>query len=581
MIRTRPRLSALVAATLTLGLLATPALATEPTPAPTPAPTAPTSAPAAVPTPEATTEATTEATSAPTSEPTSESTSAPTAEPALAGILAASATAPRARAATARRQDGRGTYEQGVVRRVGEVDDFDDVVEGLPNTRRLARVHVTQDLQAQRVVARATFRATPSAADESLVAVWLGQWDGDSCVSKFSMLGAAVQKSAVAAGVNGNALGATNTGVGTMTLTSAPHVAIRSGAWECAFARVLDVNDTNNVLQTGYAVDLEDQKRPVLRVDSDEDRVVGARRNKKFTVRVEVRNVSESSAPGTVVRAAGKGLKITNPVRRVGTLEDRSSEYLKFTVRKKKTKGTRKLTVRATSGSVSAQRSFTVVTPPKPRRPRSIVGRYYWGHETTSLTDSSGWRTHAVHFVNKKFAHLDFAGEGTRTRCARASKQCVRYRWNRATGKVRIGGRTARLTTEGFRMKPLGDKQKIWFSPLHLPKKGSRLGLDLTHQNWSGVCMIMCTTWTRFLTMDRRGRFVDTGYSIGSWPGLGSSWSTVSPEEKGTYRFIRKGLVELRYANGTVKRRMFGVNLDLLGRPDPSVGVMLGDVPYY
>jgi len=157
--------------------------------------------------------------------------------------------------------------------------------------------------------------------------------------------------------------------------------------------------------------------------------------------------------------------------------------------------------------------------------------------------DPAGWINHAIWFVDEKWAYTGWA-EGKKP--------------------------------------PAHRDQKLRMEPLTLPRKGARLGLDLHHQNWSGACAITCTAYTDYLTMDTGGRFVEGGFSVGSWPGLGSSWSSVPADQRGTYRVVSTGIVELVYADGTRKREVIGIQHDPSGKPNPAVaGVLLGDTNFY
>ena len=79
-----------------------------------------------------------------------------------------------------------------------------------------------------------------------------------------------------------------------------------------------------------------------------------------------------------------------------------------------------------------------------------------------------------------------------------------------------------------------------------------------------------------------QGRFVEGGYAVGSWPGLGSTWATAPADERGTYKVVRTGVIELSYADGTKERHVIGIQHDPQGKPNPAVaGVLLGDKNFY
>ena len=117
---------------------------------------------------------------------------------------------------------------------------------------------------------------------------------------------------------------------------------------------------------------------------------------------------------------------------------------------------------------------------------------------------------------------------------------------------------------------------------LKLPKKGTRFQVDLLHQDWSGNCLLMCNAYTKHLTMDGDGRFVQGGYSVGGWPGIGASWASIPADQRGTYAVVATGIIELSYDSGTRERHVVGVEHDLLGRPNPAVaGMLLGSTNFY
>src|SRR5690606_20501723 len=109
------------------------------------------------------------------------------------------------------------------------------------------------------------------------------------------------------------------------------------------------------------------------------------------------------------------------------------------------------------------------------------------------------------------------------------------------TGKVRIGKKRAKVTSEGFAFAHPGAGEKIGFHPLTLPAKGTKVQTELIHQNWSGNCLLMCNSWTEDLSFGSDGRFVRGRLTVGSWPGLGAAWGSVAPDQRGTYRVVSKG----------------------------------------
>ncbi len=488
-------------------------------------------------------------------------------------------------------QTRRDTWSDGVVRRAVTIRaaDLEPGYDGGNDGRRFAQVVLTQDLAAQRLVVTATLRAAPT--QDTVIVASFGIWNGDTCQRSAAVLGTTVSNSAAGLWGSTEVAASRSRSGNTIRLATAVLPAVRGVEFDCAFVRLNNLADASTVYQSSYGESLIEEFRPQLRIDTDEPSMLGARAGAWISVDLEVDNPGNSPVSGVVVRASGKKLQIKRPTRALGTIADRDDTDVRFKVRlkvPKKTAGARKrskrvkpqkLTVRASAAGVSASRTFTVVVSPKPTRPKSLVGRYFWAFEPSSIGDSSGWRNHTVWFVNRKFA---FIGDpGTRKpKCRKASRTCVRYSWNPRRGVGRLGSKKIKVTSAGFSWQPKG-RSKMFWTPLSLPKKGSRVGLDLYRQDWSGYCLISCTTWTDYLTMDRQGRFITSGSSIGSWPGLGSYWSTVSADSRGRYRFVGRGIVELAYANGKKERRIFGVEADPRGKANPEFGVLMGLANYY
>jgi hypothetical protein len=213
--------------------------------------------------------------------------------------------------------------------------------------------------------------------------------------------------------------------------------------------------------------------------------------------------------------------------------------------------------------------------------PRKLTGTYWWGWESTTTMDTAGWSNHAVWFVDKKWAYVGWA-DGRRPKCSARVKECQRYSYNERTGKVRIGRKRAKVTSEGFAFVHPGAGEKIGFHPLALAAKGTKLQTELIHQNWSGNCMLMCNSWTEDLSFAGDGRFVRGRLTVGSWPGLGAAWGSVGPDQRGTYRVVSKGIIELAFDDGTRSRHVIGIEHDPSGKPNPvAAGLLVDDTNFY
>ncbi|WP_162599832.1 hypothetical protein [Nocardioides solisilvae] len=488
-------------------------------------------------------------------------------------------------------------WAEGVVRRSASLRDVESTSANPQH--QLTSVDVAVDLEAQVLTTTASFAQAPTDA-EAVLGVVLGTWDGRSCVSAFTALTTTVSSQVQGQFTDGTGVPLSRTvGGASVTLTSAAHPLLRDSAFECAYAVVLPTDQNGAVLSRAFAEALDETHRPALEVDPDQ-LMVGARAGRWASLRVTLRNTGKGDAGPVRLTAAGSGVQVRPGVVELPALAGRSSEYVELKIRltaPKKAKGKgkkgkrtksakaprpRPVTLTATSAGASpATARPQVAITPKPTVPKKLEGSYWWGWESTTTMSSAGWITHGVWFVDAKWAYTGWA-EGRRPRCSAKVKECQRYTYNKRKGVVKIGKKRAKVTSEGFAFVHPGAGEKLDFHPLTLPAKGTKLQTDLIHQNWSGTCMLMCNSWTENLSFGSDGRFALSRVTIGSWPGLGSVWSILPPDQRGTYRVVRKGIVELTYDDGTRKRHVIGIEHDPSGKPNPvAAGLLLDDVNYY
>lgn len=253
-------------------------------------------------------------------------------------------------------------------------------------------------------------------------------------------------------------------------------------------------------------------------------------------------------------------------------------------VYKVKLKGakSRKITFTATAdGGYKATKSFTIARTPAPKKYTSLAGRFFWGYQPTNVGSYSGWDNTTMWFLDKKWVYVGDT-KGRTPKCRTTTKTCKRYSYDARRGVAKIGKQKFAVTTKGFSYRAAKGEQKSSFSPATLPKKGARFKADLVHQNWSGYCLLSCTSWTERLTLAKNGRFVWARTSIGSWPGIGQYWSSAPPANRGTYKVVKKGIVELRYANGKKERMSIAIEHDVRGKPSTAgAGVVLGLTNFY
>lgn len=448
-----------------------------------------------------------------------------------------------------------------------------------PNDGTVVRTDVVQDLAAQRLKATVTFRGTPAA--NAAVLVYFGELSGSSCVRRAAIGGAARTsetdgqfledgaKFAVSRSRSGSVL----------TLTSQALSTFRTAEYDCAYVYVTDGAST--VTQAFYAESLVTRWTPRLSIAGGHP-VKAAQKGKWVRVRLEVNNSGRAAAANTRIVASGAGLKISPRSRSLGTIGARSTKYgVTFKVRVAKGAKTRNLRFTATASGARATKAYKVGVAPKPRTYKSLSGRYFWGFATTSLSDSRGWDTQTVWFLNKRWAYVGEVRNGVVPKCRKTTRTCKKYSYNAKKGIARIGGQKFKVNTYGFTYRANRKDERRSYEPATFPRKGARIGASLTNRDWSGNCLISCTSTTTNLTLDRAGRFVRSSVSIGSWPGLGSSWASFPPDQRGTYRIISKGRIELRFANRKIERHRIGLLHDALNRPSATTGLVLGTTNYY
>ena len=481
-------------------------------------------------------------------------------------------------------------------RRTATVSTFER--DAAPSTRQAVKdVRVTQDLTSGRITAVATYRAAPTAAADSVLFVYLGEWSGNACHRRVALAAQAVGTGQAGQFVTGTgpytstgALSFTkNLSGATLVFTSAVDARIRKGDWDCAFFDVTEAEPADSsapvVHQHSEAVDLTEHYAPLLAMDLGEP-VQGNYRTKWTKVRIEVRNNSLGPASNVTIRPSGAGLNFKPKQRNLGTIGSRSTKYgVEFRVRlkgKNPKKKQRKATFTATSAGKKFTQRVTIAEKPRPKKVKALAGRYYWGF--TPASANKGWDTRALWFVNRKWVHVGFSKNGAKPKCGKKVKACKRYTYNPRTGVVKFGGKKAKVTTEGFAIKAAKADPKIRWYPTTLAKKGQRFNLSLSRDDYTGNCLIFCTVKSESLSMDRKGRFVLGSFSITSLgaPGSNSQFASAPADQKGTYQVQKNGRIVLKYANGTTKRHTLAIEHDVRGKAvAQGAGVVLGDRNFY
>ncbi|MBD9699172.1 hypothetical protein IGS67_06660 [Flavimobilis sp. GY10621] len=479
---------------------------------------------------------------------------------------------------------GASAYVAGLLRRTATIADARD--DASPHAgQRLVKVVATQDVVGQRLRATLTFAGAPSASQNSLAVVWFGEWSGSTCVAR-AVLGVEARPGGATTGQHVGAAGSTGTfpvtrsGSGTaVTLTSAAASTFRHADLECAYV-VVQSADGATRYQSFYAEKLEEVHAPRLEVTGGEP-VQGARAGRWTTLRLKVHNKGQGDAQKVRISAKGSGLTIKSASRSLGTVTARSNEAVVYKVRLKGAKS-RKVTFTVTSSNGSrVTKSFTIAREPAPRRYSSLAGRFFWGYQPSTMSSTSGWDNMTMRFLNRSWVYIGDA-KGRTPSCSRSSTSCKRYTYDARRGIAKIGSQKFKVTTKGFSYKVAKGDAASRFEPATLPKRGTRLSANLVHQNWSGSCLLQCTTWTERLVLTKSGKFVRSRTSLGSWPGLDLFWSSTPPSQRGTYKITRAGVIEMRYANGKKKRQTIAVGHDVRGIPSAaSGGIVIGLTNFY
>ena len=445
----------------------------------------------------------------------------------------------------------------------------------------LTRVDVTQDVVAKKIVVRLAYATAPTSADPSAVLVVAGTWtDDDTCTASGNGAVLAVQpQSHQSAGQigSGTTLATSLTGSGTVwTVTTAANAAVGAAAWECAFARTVNLSDTSTVYQTFWAQSLTTTYVPVLTLRADADPTVGARTTRSTQYKVTVHSTGDTAVKEVTVSFKGKGVKLSKKTVSLGTIaadHDRTATVrLRLT-----TKKTRKVTVTVKGqGAAASKRTVRVLPIAKTTKPRSLAHRYYWGWRTSYYT---GWDNQGLYFVDSRWVHVGFPGAGLPTRCSAKKKGCKRYTYSPRTGRLKIGKKKGTASSVAVRY------DGVSYYPLAVPKKGTKLAVNLVHRDYSGCNgSVYCSTWTDWLVLDKKGRFTLSSSSISSFGIPGSqTWATSVPaDQRGRYRILSHGRIELRYASGKKVVDPIGIQLDVRGKSSPRYeGVVIGTTNYY
>lgn len=314
-------------------------------------------------------------------------------------------------------------------------------------------------------------------------------------------------------------------------------------------------------------------------------------RGRSVVIRATVRNTGTAAARDVRLRVAGSGVGIAPANRSIGTIAPGRSRVVAVRVTRRSATGVasaRFAVTRTGAGPVTAVRRFTL---PARRRtvpsggPGGLHGRAYVFADHPATIGVRQPTYHGYFFVNAGWVYRGFPTTGfptcTRKTAVGAGDGCLPYTFDTRTRRLTIDGATHTMDAgnSGF---TIGGDRYSWKPTI---AAGARPSVYLKHVSVYGLYpnQVISTT---YLTLTPSGEFALTGSTMGT-TGAGAPVTTSwvkDPGERGTYRILAGGTIELSFADGKVERRTILVNGT--GRngnpPDPQAdGVLLNTERYY
>lgn len=449
---------------------------------------------------------------------------------------------------------------------------------GMP---RVTKVAVVQDVAAKTVRATATWSSPQPASDPAALYVFVGRSSGGTCSASLGLaLHAGAKDRAAVLLPSGTTITSSRVVSGsTGSVTASGRSELGTTAYTCAYAATI-ASGTTYQESPWYGLVEERRKAPELELVALTPRV-GATVGKWKTVKVRVHNRGNATAKKVVVRIKGKGVKASSSKVSFGTIKPGKQVTKKIRVRIASSK-TRTATLTATASGGHKDTAKQVVLPAKrTTTPKSLSGRLYWGADSSL---DQAWQNRMVWFVDKRWAYTGIAQKG-RPVCKSGRKDCVRYTYSAKTGKVKVGNRTGRVTSKALMLPPRKGATVDSYVPVSIPKAGTRLATKLVHQGSNGCGYgygKTCYTYTWRLQLAKNGKFVERRKGLTSTTVGGSWFIGGSDDERGTYKILSKGRIQLKYANGKSEVKTFGILQDVREKPDAkNVGVVVRGTKYY
>jgi hypothetical protein len=483
--------------------------------------------------------------------------------------------------------------------------------QAAPPEQTLTGISGSYDAPAGAVRATATLAAAPSPAIDATLAVTFGRQSGGGCSDDLLLVTTTGATDPAGSWIlydgDGTARPTPPREASGATITiGVADPALAGRSYDCVWARTLDKTDVDAEYSRTGPVPLgaaaptpppapppapaptpvQPPKAAKLRISVKG--VQPVKRNRWLPVRVTVANVGGKTARGVKLKVKpGSGAAASKRKAKVGTIKPGKSRKITLRLR---TKRAASVSLVASAGRLKASKRVPLVLRGKVKPPseEGLGGRWFTSFEVLASgpTDTNG-----VLFVDGRWAYRGIP-EGGIPACTRKTggvdedgdptDGCVPYTYDAKSGAVTIDGTPASLSSDG--QKLAFDEDDLWLTPY--VEKGAKLTVSLksifTYGYWPNQSVT--TTW---LELTSAGEFMLSGQTLGSWgapgtPGSGN-FSTVPPDQHGTYAVVADGKLRLTYADGRVVDKTIGIYSNPeTGSADPAKdGLWLDDEPYW
>lgn len=461
-----------------------------------------------------------------------------------------------------------------VIRRTASMSYFMGAAPaGMPG---LTSATIVQDVRAKTLTATVRYAGTPRADDPSAAYIYLGRMVSEGCQPDFAF--------AVHAGTkakNAVMLPSRNAVASTLTVSGATATVRSTGvpgtaAYTCAYVQS-QIGQSIQQRSVWHDLEVERAKQPELDVVLSDDRL-GATVGRWTKVRIRVDNDGDAAAKKVTVKLSGTGLARSPKTVKLGTIAAGKSRAKTVKVKLTRAK-TRTLTVRATaSGGFKDAAKVTVLPKKKTTKPKSLRGKLFWGADSSL---DQAWQNRTVWFVDGRWAYTKIPTKG-KPKCSAKVKGCVRYTYSAKTGKVKVGKLKGTVTSKALVLT--NKKKKERYEPISIPAKGTKIAVNLRHQGSSGCSYgyaKTCYTYTWYLKLAKDGKFVQSSRSMSSG-GVFDWYLGAKSGDRGRYRVLSKGRIELRYDSGKREIRTIGFFQDVREKASPQgEGLLLNGTKYY